>query len=219
MRAACSSTFTIWHLKQTHTRKSNNWGVLSLQRFIGYSFGRRYWCGLGVFHAGVEVYGVEYAFGGHDYECSGIFATNPRDPPGAGMLSLHAGHSAQSLPCYWLHADTQHWILTASFIHLPHFKSAFFNAVVFRETVYMGDTDLTQAEVLALVQKMGSDFRGNRYHLLQRNCNHFATDLCHTLVGKPAPYWVGTVVCVSCRQRQVHSTGCFVDYSSFLPMV
>ena len=63
--------------------------------------------------------------------------------------------------------------------------------VVFRETVYMGDTDLTQAEVLALVQKMGTDFKGNRYHLLQRNCNHFATELCNTLVGKPAPYWVG----------------------------
>ena len=64
------------------------------------------------------------------------------------------------------------------------------HVVVFRESIYMGDTDLTQAEVLQLVQKMGTDFKGNRYHLLQRNCNHFATELCNSLVGKPAPYWV-----------------------------
>lgn len=104
-----------------------------------------YWCGVGVFHAGVEVYGVEYAYGGHDYDLSGVFATNPRDPPGA---------------------------------------------VVFRESIYMGETDLTQAEVLTLVQNMGTEYKGNRYHLLQRNCNHFATDLSNHLVGKQAPFWI-----------------------------
>jgi len=41
-----------------------------------------YWCGLGAYHTGVEVYGVEYAFGGHSYDTSGLFATEPRQPPG-----------------------------------------------------------------------------------------------------------------------------------------
>ncbi|KAG1681599.1 hypothetical protein FOA52_014107 [Chlamydomonas sp. UWO 241] len=104
-----------------------------------------YWCGVGVFHAGVEVYGVEYAYGGHDYDQSGVFATNPRDPPGQ---------------------------------------------VVFRESIYMGDSDLTRTEVQQLVQAMGTEYKGNRYHLLQRNCNNFASDLCQHLVGKQAPYWV-----------------------------
>ncbi len=54
----------------------------------------------------------------------------------------------------------------------------------------MGETDLTQSEILQLVKNMGNEYKGNHYHLLQRNCNNFASDLCHALVGKPAPAWV-----------------------------
>ncbi|KAG2494192.1 hypothetical protein HYH03_007550 [Edaphochlamys debaryana] len=104
-----------------------------------------YWCGVGIFHSGVEVYGVEYAYGGHDYDYSGVFATNPRDAPGQ---------------------------------------------VIFRESVPMGETNLSQQEIHHLVQRMGNEYKGNNYHLLQRNCNHFASDLCRQLVGKEAPTWI-----------------------------
>ncbi|XP_057503428.1 deSI-like protein At4g17486 [Actinidia eriantha] len=40
-----------------------------------------YWAGLGVFHTGVEVHGVEYAFGAHNYPTSGVFEVKPRQCP------------------------------------------------------------------------------------------------------------------------------------------
>ncbi|OIW16948.1 hypothetical protein TanjilG_08338 [Lupinus angustifolius] len=37
-----------------------------------------YWFGLGVYHSGVQVHGVEYAFGAHEYPSTGIFEGEPK---------------------------------------------------------------------------------------------------------------------------------------------
>lgn len=41
-----------------------------------------YWFGLGVYHSGVQVHGVEYAYGAHDHPTSGIFEAEPRSCTG-----------------------------------------------------------------------------------------------------------------------------------------
>lgn len=64
------------------------------------------------------------------------------------------------------------------------------STVVFRQSVLIGETTLTAEEVQSLVQTLGQTYKGNRYHLLQRNCNHFASDLSYQLCGQHAPGWV-----------------------------
>ncbi|XP_010245553.1 PREDICTED: deSI-like protein At4g17486 [Nelumbo nucifera] len=44
--------------------------------------GYAYWLGLGVYHSGVQVHGVEYAFGAHDFPTTGIFEGEPKQCPG-----------------------------------------------------------------------------------------------------------------------------------------
>ncbi|GAB2293656.1 hypothetical protein Dimus_027868 [Dionaea muscipula] len=43
--------------------------VYDIYSFNGYA----YWFGLGVFHSGVQVHGMEYAYGAHKYPTTGIF--------------------------------------------------------------------------------------------------------------------------------------------------
>eukprot|EP00252_Welwitschia_mirabilis_P026158 TRINITY_DN8446_c0_g1_i4.p1 TRINITY_DN8446_c0_g1~~TRINITY_DN8446_c0_g1_i4.p1 ORF type:complete len:240 (+),score=21.47 TRINITY_DN8446_c0_g1_i4:319-1038(+) len=41
-----------------------------------------YWLGVGIHHSGIEVHGVEYAFGAHACESSGVFEVEPKSCPG-----------------------------------------------------------------------------------------------------------------------------------------
>lgn len=41
-----------------------------------------YWFGLGIFHSGIEVHGMEFGFGAHEFPSSGVFEVEPRSCPG-----------------------------------------------------------------------------------------------------------------------------------------
>ncbi|KAI3428737.1 hypothetical protein D9Q98_007560 [Chlorella vulgaris] len=122
-----------------------------------------YWCGVGVFHSGVEVYDTEYAFGGHEYDAPGVFATKPHEAPGQN--------------------------------------------VAFRESILCGYTDLPREQVHAVVQQLGAQYKGNRYHLLQMNCNHFSSDLCARLTGQPAPSWINRLASIAVSLHCLLPTG------------
>ncbi|TVU12310.1 hypothetical protein EJB05_45948, partial [Eragrostis curvula] len=60
----------------------------------------------------------------------------------------------------------------------------------FRESVLVGTTDLTRAEVRALMTELAADFPGDAYNLVSRNCNHFCDAACRRLVRARIPRWV-----------------------------
>eukprot|EP01116_Phalansterium_solitarium_P025252 TRINITY_DN9559_c0_g1_i1.p2 TRINITY_DN9559_c0_g1~~TRINITY_DN9559_c0_g1_i1.p2 ORF type:complete len:294 (+),score=64.91 TRINITY_DN9559_c0_g1_i1:85-966(+) len=63
-------------------------------------------------------------------------------------------------------------------------------AMVLRESVSLGRTSLTRNEISELVDRLTLTYRGNSYHPIHRNCNHFADEFSRLLVKRGIPRFV-----------------------------
>nr|XP_043624502.1 deSI-like protein At4g17486 [Erigeron canadensis] len=114
--------------------------VYDLTPFNNYSI----FFGFGFFHTGIEVYGMEYGFGAHDYSISGVFEVEPRSCPG----------------------------------------------FIYRCSISLGHISMSATEFREFIETMASDYHGDTYHLISKNCNHFTDDISQRLNCRRVPGWV-----------------------------
>lgn len=74
-----------------------------------------------------------------------------------------------------------------------------------RQSILIGYTEFVDDDVRRLVEEVGNQFRGDKYHLMNNNCNHFSSALTQILCGQEIPSWVNRLAqfssCVPFLQR------------------
>jgi len=87
-----------------------------------------------------------------------------------GQEYSFGGHDEDSTGIFWVEPGT-----------VPMFK--------FRTRVDLGQLVLSKSDLTEFLDEMGDKYRGNSYHILQRNCNHFIEEFCERM-GIYFPGWV-----------------------------
>ncbi|TYJ02461.1 hypothetical protein E1A91_A13G231000v1 [Gossypium mustelinum] len=60
----------------------------------------------------------------------------------------------------------------------------------YRCSISLGIINMSSSDFRAFIENLASDYHGNTYHLISKNCNHFSDDIVYKLTGKHIPRWV-----------------------------
>ena len=66
----------------------------------------------------------------------------------------------------------------------------------FRESIEMGTVNMNQSDLDYLLDELRLEFKGDDYHILLRNCNHFADAFIQKLLQKDIPAYVNRLAYV-----------------------
>jgi len=119
------------------------------------------------------------------YELHGTSALNSLTRRAGLGGAYHVG-----VEVYWLEWSFG-WSDEGSGVYMVHVGKSTLGT--FTERIPLGRTQCSPKHVIQILAELRDKWPGNTYHLLYRNCAHFAVDLVHCLRVKEAPDWVGSL--------------------------
>ena len=81
---------------------------------------------------------------------------------------------------------------------------------VYRCSITLGYINIHPHQVRAFIEDLASEYRGDTYHLISKNCNHFTDDVSNVLTGRSIPGWVNRLAWLGNYFIFYNSTLCFV---------
>lgn len=61
---------------------------------------------------------------------------------------------------------------------------------IYRCSIPLGRINMPISEFRGFIENVASEYHGDTYHLIAKNCNHFTDDMANRLTGKGIPGWV-----------------------------
>ena len=83
----------------------------------------------------------------------------------------------------------------------------------YRRSILLGYTNMLPFEFREFIDNLASDYHGDSYHLILKNCNHFTRDVSMRLTGKSTPKWVNRVAHLSKDSPFIRANFCFLYIS------